>query len=436
MVAGASADAFANTVPTATCEVGGRCATLTTVQMFELVEGLAAAGNLKQAESLLESLTHNRDADVRAEARFRLGNLRQNSGNLAGAVDAYAALLDEKPDANPVRLELARVLARLGREDAARSQLRRASSAGLPDDVARVVDQFQLALRSRKHTGASIEIGLAPDTNINHANSSATVTIGSTPFDLSPDAQARSGVGLTVASQGFWRPALDASTNMLLTVSGSGNLFRESRFNDVSLSVALGPELLRGRARYRLSAVLGRRWFGSSLYSSSYGAAVNWLRQINRVSQIQVDLTSLYTDNSPNPGLAGQATGAVLRYERALSPRLFGRVTARIDRQDARDPAFATWSKGGELLISRDFGSLTGYARAGYYRTTGDAEFSFVQQARRDDLVDLEAGVLVRRLSFRGLAPVVRVHRTVNHSPIFFYDFARTRVELGLTREF
>jgi len=48
----------------------------------------------------------------------------------------------------------------------------------------------------------------------------------------------------------------------------------------------------------------------------------------------------------------------------------------------------------------------------------------------------LEAGAALRRFSRWGLAPVLRIRWTRNHSPIFFYDFDRTRLEFGFTREF
>ena len=385
---------------------------------------------------MLRSLTGNRDADVRAEARFRLGNLRQNLGDLAGAAQAYRDLLDEKPDATPVRLELARVLSRMGQEDAASSQLRRASSAGLPDDVARIVDQFQSSLRSRRRLGGSIEIGLSPDSNINRANGNDTIDVGSTPFDLSRDAQAQSGLGATIAAQQYWRPAITANTNLLVMMNGSANLYRRSRFNDLGLSLSAGPELLRGSSRFRPAANLGRRWFGGKHYSDSYGVSLNWLRPLNRVSQIQLDLALQQTGFRINPAMTGRATSAVVRYERALSPRLFGRLSSRIDRQAARDPAFATWSAGGELLLSRDVGRQTVYGRGNYTRVRGGAPFSFPPARRNDRLVDVEVGVIVRNLSYWGLAPVVRVRHTDNHSPVFFYDFKRSSVAFGLTREF
>ena len=430
------APAWAEAGPDAQDCVSATCVRLGPAQLFDLAERFAHAGRVEDAKLVLRKLAENRDASVRAEAYYRLGNLLGSSGDLTGAASAYRTLLGENPRATPVRLELARVLMDMGEEDAARGQLRRASSAGLPPEVARVVDRFQLALRSRRRLGGSIQIALAPDTNINSATNQEVVDVGSVPIALSKDAQARSGVGLALPVSGFWRPALDANTNMLITVNGNADLYRASRFNDISLSVAAGPELLRGRARYRLSAVAGRRWFGGRRYSASYGGTANWLRQIDRVSQVQVDFTVLRTDYRLNPAMDGPGISAVLRYERALSPRLFGRVMVRIDRQGARDPAFRTTSPGVELLLSRDFGAQTLFGRVGYTRTAGDAPFTLPPARRRDDTTDLEAGLILHRLAYRGFAPVLDVRRTVNRSPVFFYDFRRTRVEVGFSKEF
>lgn len=434
--AGLGGSAFAAEPAPKSCAAPGKCMTLAPVQLFELVGQLVDAGRFDAAQTLLESLTGNRDAEIRAEAGFRLGNLLQSRGDLAHAARAYRAVLDEKPNATPVRLELARVLVALGEEDNARSQLRRASTAGLPADVARVVDIFQLALRSRRRLGGGIEVSLAPDSNVNRASDNATVTIGSTSANLSRDAQAQSGIGATVSSQAFWRPALNRNTNILATASVNGDFYKKSQFNDSGFSLRLGPELLRGRSRYRMSLAGGSRWFGGAHYSDSYGASVNWLRQIDRVSQVQLDLTSLRSDYYINPALDGTVHSAVLRFEQALSARLSYRATLLLERQNARDAAFATWSTGAEILLSRDIGRKTAYVRIAHNRTWGDAPYSLPPERRKDKLIDLELGFLLRDLSFSGFAPVVRLHHTENTSPLFFYAYRRTRVEFGLTREF
>ncbi|MGG2319926.1 hypothetical protein, partial [Salmonella enterica] len=87
--------------------------------------------------------------------------------------------------AQPARLELAKVLAAMGREGAARRELRAAQAGGLPPDVARAVNQFAAALRSTRPFGGSVELGFSPSTNVNRATSSPTLNSVLGPLDLS-----------------------------------------------------------------------------------------------------------------------------------------------------------------------------------------------------------------------------------------------------------
>ena len=421
----------------ASCPASSSCSViLTPGQMFALADQLTERRQFLNAETILQSLTRNHDADVRSEARFRLGLLREVQRDWAGAAAAYRELLEEKPNAGPVRLQLARVLMEMGDDRDAVRQFERAGSSGMPADVTRIVNQFQLALRANRRVGGSLELGIVPDSNINLASANGTVEVGPLPIELSPDAKAQSGVGLTLSSQIFWRPRIGNETNLLLTLNGSGNFYRKTRFNDVSAFITAGPELLRGRSRFRLSAIGGQRWFGQKPYTKSYGAGFDWLQQIDSKSQAQLDLSAIHKDYAVNSGLTGTALSAVARYERALSPRLFGRLLVSLARQGARDPAYATWSAGGEVLLSREMGPLSLYGRAGYYRTRADAPFIFPDARRRDSMLDLEAGASFRRFNFWNLSPIIRVSRTVNHSPVFFYDYRRTNVEFGFAREF
>ena len=72
------------------------------------------------------------------------------------------------------------------------------------------------------------------------------MNIGPVDVDLSKDARAQSGIGIALGGQGFWRPSLTANTNLLLTLSGNGNFYRQSRFDDVSVAFNAGQEFLPG----------------------------------------------------------------------------------------------------------------------------------------------------------------------------------------------
>ncbi|KAK0350275.1 hypothetical protein LTR94_029687, partial [Friedmanniomyces endolithicus] len=108
----------------------------------------------------------------------------------------FRALLDEKPEVLAARLELARMLAAIGREQEARRELRQAQASGVPDEAAAMVDRFARALRSQKRLGGVFEIAVAPDSNINRATEARILDTVIAPLTLSDDARARSGAGL------------------------------------------------------------------------------------------------------------------------------------------------------------------------------------------------------------------------------------------------
>lgn len=419
------------------CERGAGCVTgLSAADVFALAERYAAAGQADAAETLLKGLTRDPNADYRAEARFRLSILREARGDRAGAIEALKALLDEKPNAPRPRLELARLLALQGDEAGARRELRRAGAAGLPEDVARIVDRFALALRSQRKIGGAFEIGVAPDSNINRATTVQSVDTVVAPLLLSPDARAQSGIGLSLSGQAFARADLGRKVGLLARLSARGDLYGKSRFNDVVATFAAGPEFEAAGARWRPAGVATRRWFGGRRFSDSLGGSLNVLKPLDRTSQLEAELTVLDTRFPSIPAQNGVLADLNLSYDKAFSPRFSTRIGARVTRQDARADFLANTSFGLDALASRSFGKQLVFAQAGLTRLRADDRDPLFGSTRADRRVDLTAGVILRRFTFRGLAPLVRVTRTMSQSTIPIFDFDRTRVEFALSREF
>jgi tetratricopeptide (TPR) repeat protein len=170
--------------------------TLSPTELFALADRARDAGDFNGAEVAYRALAGNPDIELRTEARFRLGlMLADRLGNPREAAVFFREILDEKPNAARVRFELARMHVMLGNSNAAEREFRAVgATAALPPEVERLVRFYANALSAFKPFGGSIELALAPDTNVNRATRSDTLGTVVGDLTLDEDARARSGV--------------------------------------------------------------------------------------------------------------------------------------------------------------------------------------------------------------------------------------------------
>lgn len=407
-------------------------------QVFDLAQRLAAEGKSDQSFELLKVVTQDANADYRAEARVRIARLLLERGDKRGALHWYRELLDEMPNAAAVRIEVALLLASLGEERAAAAELRRAEAIGLPQEVSRTIHNASAIFWNKRPFGVDLSVGLAPDTNINSATSSDTVTLFGLPFQLSDDAMAKSGLGLTFdGSVNVRRP--DSDVGQFIVQAGlAGRIYRDNRFNDVTFSGGIGPELsLGGGARFRPALMLGRRIYGTDRLYDFYG--------LSAVAQFASGRRAAFTINGtlvkfnyalPRREQSGPAFTLGAAYDRALSARLSVRASLTGARTTANNPQFATKNLSADLTVSRDLGHWTVWSRGSYTVLKGDAAYAFFGMPRDDRIVGLDAGLIYRRVSVLGLSPQLQVTfvKAASSLPLFRYE--RLRSELSVTKSF
>ena len=112
------------------------------------------------------------------------------------------------------------------------------------------------------------------------------------------------------------------------------------------------------------------------------------------------------------------------------------RIGLRATRQDARAAFLSTRSAGIDLLASRAFGKQLAYVQLSAFRLEADAADPLFAVTRKDERFDVSGGLVLRRFTWQGLAPLVRVTHSRSDSTIPIFDFKRTRVEFALSREF
>jgi len=409
---------------------------LTPLEMFKLAEVATIRGDLTTASAIYAALERNPDSDIRAEARFRYAKQLLGEKRNREAALLLRRVVDEKPNATVARLELAHTLQLLGEPDAALRELRAAQASGLPPAVARLVDRYSEALRASRPFGASFEIALAPDSNINRATRSDTLGTIFGDFDIGKDSKAKSGMGLSLQGQAYRRLSIGADNSLLVRVSGAADLYRKMDFNDIAVDLAAGPEFRLGRNQLNFEAGATQRWFGQKPFMRSARLGATWVKPIGDVMQLRLSGSAALIDNQLNDLQDGKAFSGKLDVERALSATMGIGLNLSRDRQSLKDPGYSTTGWRAGLLGWRDVGRMTFTAEAEFGRLHADERLQLFPDKRSDRFSSISLGATFRQLQWHGFAPVVRFSIERNRSTIEFYDYRRTRSEVGVVRAF
>ncbi len=409
---------------------------LTAAQLFEISATAREAGDREAAMAIYIALAKDPDVEIRSEARFRHALMMAEDKKFAQAAVLYRSILDEKPDAQRIRIELAYVLAQMGSLGAAQRELRLAQAGGLPPEVARLIDQFTNALRAGKPYGGSIELAVAPDNNINRATRSETLDTIIAPFDLSEDGQAQSGIGLGLKGQAYFRIGIDKRSQVLVRLSGSADLYKKSQFNDVALGVQAGPEVRSGTDRITVSAGFNRRWFGGKLYSEIISVAGNLQHPMGKKALLTSSVSISDFNNLANDLQDGTIYATSLGYERAFSNRFGAGITIGAVRQALADPGYANASGSVSLFAFREVGKTTLVGSLGFTRLEADQRLFLFPERRTDNRYSATIAATFRQLTFKGFAPLLRLEYERNESTVGLYQYDRKAAAIGLTRAF
>lgn len=411
--------------------------TLSPAELFAFADAARDAGDFPTAETAYRALAANPDIELRTEARFRLAMmLADKQHKYRDAAVELRKILDEKPKSARVRLELARMHAQLGNAGAAARELRAAEAEGLPPEVEQMVRFYANALNARKPFGGSVELAIAPDSNINRATKSDTLGTVIGDFTLDDAAKARSGVGLTMRGQAYARLPLSGKANLLARVSGSADIYRNHEFDDYILGLQLGPELNSGADRIALSAGPSWRWYGTDPFTFAWSGNVSWQHPFGKRTQLRIDGGIVRTDNKRNDLQDSTLWSLSAGFDRAFSARFGGGVQFYGAREAARDPGYSTATGGVSGYLFRELGKTTAVISLGYSHLEADERLGLYPQRRRDDRFSASLSATFRQVRIGSIAPMARLKYERNVSTIELYDYNRVAAEVGITTAF
>nr|WP_168606061.1 surface lipoprotein assembly modifier [Novosphingobium sp. SG707] len=409
----------------------------TPVQLFAFADSARDRGDFATAEAAYRALAADPNLQLRSEARFRLALMLANQLHKLrdGAIE-LRKILDENPKAARVRLELARIDALLGHVNAAGRELRAAQAAGLPPDVATAVRFYAQALDARRPVGGSLEVALAPDSNVNRATASSTLGTVIGNFTLSKDAQVRSGLGASVRGQGFARLPVAGKVNLIGRLSGSANIYRSTEFDDLIVAPQLGPEVMLGQGRLSLAAGLAWRWYGAVPYTLALTASADWLHPLGKRAQVRLGAGYASIDNRRNDLESGNAWSLSAGVDRAFSARFGGGLQVSGSRQTAKDAGYATVGGGINAYVFREIGKTTIALNASYSHLEADNRLFLFVDRRIDNNYSIGLNGTFRQIRVGAIVPIVRFRFERNASTVQLYDYRRFAGEIGVATAF
>lgn len=417
-------------------------AMLTADQLAGEAQRMIEARRYDEARPLITALA--RLPEHRFEARFLTGQLASATGYHADAARQYKKILIDDPSQTRVRLELAREMLAMGHTASADRQFKIAQQdEDLPDDVARTIRRVRDVIRSRRAWRLDLDFGIAPDSNINNATASDTVSIlwgGTTlPLTLDSQAQARSGTGLTASLSAGLRLPVAPKVSAIVDLDGAGNNYSGAAYDDYQVQTAAGAEVrLSQRASVSLQAVGAQRWYGGKPVSRQFGAKAGFQTRLSEREQLGIQLDARRTNALFDNAYDGWQTGAYATYERAVSKTLVASTGVFARRDWLKAGAYSSLELGviagfgGELPYGISFG-LSGTAS----HATFDAPMPiFSLEPRKDWRWSARATLGNRRWALLGFSPQLSASYSRTDSSLTYFQNDRLRFRIALARYF
>ena len=418
-------------------------------QLLRMAERLVLQRRFEEASPLIEAL--GQAPQMKMQYAFLKGYVAVEQGDLNTGAKQFRAVLADHPGMTRARLELARVLLMQGKDKSADHHFRLAAQdKDLPPEIARTIYASRSLIRDRRVWSITLDLGFAPDSNINNATGDKTVDLifGNTtlPAKLNDEARRKSGIGQSAAITTGVR--LRLSDGLAVTVDANGQVlnYAGKRADDISTLIAAGPELtLKDGSRIGVAAVGARRWYGGRMATEGLGARISYQKDLGRSARLGLQLERRDQNSGFSPAFDGTLTSAFVSYERIIDRALVGSLTLFARRESLRSDAYSSTEIGGNLGIGGELPhGINAGITAGISRALFDEPMAGISidpdrpvAAERDDWrLNARLFLGTRSISVAGFSPSVTYTFSRTISNIGLYDTNRHRLLFGAARFF
>ncbi|MEM8987813.1 MAG: surface lipoprotein assembly modifier [Pseudomonadota bacterium] len=403
-----------------------------------LAEDLYEAGELDAAASILTALENADAAQIdQTQVAFLSGLIAGAKGDHKSAVERFRAILDERPDIVRVRLELARSLFALKRDQAAVYHFRLALADGLPPEVEANIRVFLTLIENRRIWRVNASAGLAPDSNISAGPKDRVVELFGLPFELDDNARERSGLGFSSSLSAEFFPKLSRHWRAELRGGGSITDYENIQFDDVFLFTEAGPRFTMKGFSASVLGAFSRRFFGGDGFSTSVGGKVALAKGLSSRTQMFLRFSGAKARYDIDTRRNGPVYSAGVRVAHAIDRASTVQAGLTATREQTRDPVF----RNTQYLLNGSYRRELPYGltvQAGpdlYYRDFNN--FDPLNGNIRSDWT-FGGSIFITKRDWRimGFAPVFSYQYLHNASNADRFDYTRHRANIGLTRTF
>ena len=424
------------------CASGACRIRLTPPQLLAAAERLITEHHYAEARPLVEALGFA--PGYRLQTGFLSGLIAARTGDYRRAADKFMAILADDPRQTRVRLELAQALLALKKTASADRQLRIAEQdAELPQQIARTIRTARDTIRSGRAWRLDVNVGIAPDTNINNATTARAITVlfGDAAYEaeLDADAKARSGTGATAQLSTGVRLPIGKDFSAIGEVDANGTDYGGRRFDDYTMQAAAGAEYrLTPTSSVSLEGVYAHRWYGGRAIIAQVGARAGGQMVVGKSDRVGFQIDLRHARAFFDRGYDGWQGGVYGTIEHAVARTIIISAGPFVRREALREEAFSNVEYGGTIGIGGELPhGITAGASLSASRAHYDAPLPiFALKARHDTRLVVRATLGDRKIRVLGFSP--QVNWTYNRiaSSLGLYSIRRSRFDLTLAHYF
>ena len=412
-------------------------------EVLTYAKDLIKLGNLEDAKKALLLKPYTKK-ELEIERLYLLAQIATMEHRYDDAIDIYYYILNYEPNIPKIRYLLAELY--LDQESWFRADYYYRSalaSKELPDNIQDRVLKALYYIRQNKNWNVWVNLGIAPDNNINNASSGEQCVM--TEWGMvcntldSPD----KSVGFNVSAGGDYEFKITDHWRFRNEFVAYTSTYDDKEYNDVYLLYAGGAKYVYQSGDIFVGMTTSKRFVGNKSYNKSVGIRLDMNQDLTKkmTGNVQAYYTPTFYDSYKM--LDGNLTGIRTRLIYSFDASKYLILKLGYEHEKTKDRTYTN----NKINYAIGFGSELMYGFHAYIepsvlhtnyqgRRWTVKDFNFKQVKEKDITKRISISLSNRNISFWGMMPVLTYSYTRKDSNIWQREYHKSAIELSVTKRF